>query len=152
MADLRNQRRMAAAILKCGKGRVWIDPDRTDDVAAAVTRSDVRRLVTGGAIQKLPAGGVSRSRARHDQAQRAKGRQRGQGSRKGKSTARRPKKERWVQLIRPIRDELRKLRDDGKIDARTYRAYYLRAKGGQFRSRAHLVAHLKMEGDLKGEA
>ena len=90
--------------------------------------------------------------ARHDQAQRAKGRQRGHGSRKGKATARRPKKERWVQLIRPIRDELRKLRDDGKIDARTYRAYYVRAKGGQFRSRAHLVAHLKMEGDLKEEA
>lgn len=152
MADLRNQRRMAAAILKCGQGRIWIDPDRTDDVAAAVTRSDVRRLVSGGAIEKMPAQGVSRGRARHDAAQRAKGRQRGQGSRKGKATARRPKKERWVQLIRPIRDELRKLRDDGKIDARTYRSYYLRAKGGQFRSRAHLVSHLKMEGVLKEEA
>lgn len=149
MTDLRNQRRMAAQMLKCGKGRIWIDPDRTEDVASAVTRSDVRRLVSGGAIQKLPARGVSRGRARHSAEQRSKGRQRGQGSRKGKATARFSGKRRWIQLIRPIRAELRGLRSDGKIDKPTYREYYRRAKGGQFRSRAHVVSHLKMEGKLK---
>ena len=28
MTDLRNQRRMAAELLKCGKYRVWMDQDR----------------------------------------------------------------------------------------------------------------------------
>jgi len=51
MTDLRNQRRMAAAILKCGENRVWMDTDRTDEVAEAVTRSDIRELVKGGAIK-----------------------------------------------------------------------------------------------------
>jgi large subunit ribosomal protein L19e len=143
---------MAAQILKCGKGRVWIDPDRISDVASAVTRSDVRRLITGGAIKKEPVKAVSRGRARHSDAQRAKGRQRGPGSRKGGSNARFPRKRRWIQLIRPIREELRGLRDDGTIDARTYREYYRRAKGGQFRSRDHVVTHLRMEGHLKKEA
>jgi large subunit ribosomal protein L19e len=140
---------MAADLLKCGRGRIWIDPDRLEDVAGAVTRSDVKRLISGGAVQKLPERGVSRGRARHAAAQRAKGRRRGHGSRKGKATARFPRKDKWIQLIRPIREELRGLRDGKQIDAKTYREYYMRAKGGQFRSRNHLLAHMRTEGKLK---
>lgn len=149
MTDLRNQRRLAAQIGKCGRDRVWIDPDRIGDVASAVTRADVRRLITGGAIQILLARGVSRGRARERAAQRKQGRRRGIGSRKGATYARLPRKDRWMRLIRALRDELRKMRAEKKIDAHHYREYYRRAKGGQFRSRSHLVAHLKTEGVLK---
>lgn len=149
MTDLRNQRRMAAEILDCGRDRVWIDPDRTSDVASAVTRSDVRRLISSRVIRKTPARGISRGRTRQRRAQRAKGRRRGPGSRKGATYARFPRKQRWIQLIRPLRKELRKLRTDKKITPAQYRTYYLRAKGGQFRSRAHLLAHMKTEGVLK---
>lgn len=149
MTDLRNQKRLAASILKVGKGRVWIDPDRTEDVASAVTRADVRRLVTGGAISAKPENAVSRGRTRKAQAQRAKGRRRGQGSRKGAKYARLPRKERWIRLIRPLRAELAKLREEGKITATVYRDYYMRAKGGQFRSRAHLLSHMRTESALK---
>ena len=38
MADLRNQRRMAAEILKCGENRVWMNPDRLDEVEDCITR------------------------------------------------------------------------------------------------------------------
>ena len=31
--DLKNQKRMAAEILKCGESRVWIDPNRIEDAA-----------------------------------------------------------------------------------------------------------------------
>lgn len=149
MTDLRNQKRLAASILKVGKGRVWIDPDRTEDVASAVTRADVRRLVTGGAIRAKPENAVSRGRTRKAQAQRAKGRRRGQGSRKGAKYARLPRKERWIRLIRPLRAELARLREEGKITATVYRDYYMRAKGGQFRSRAHLLSHMRTESALK---
>lgn len=145
MTDLRNQRRMAAAVMKCGAHRVWIDPDRTEDVATAVTRSDVRRLVSGGAIQAEQKKGVSRGRARHTAAQKAKGRQVGPGSRKGAKYARKPRKQRWIQLIRPIRVELKQLRTDKKITPSQYRNYYMRAKGGQFRSRNHMLAHMRTE-------
>ena len=50
-----------------------------------------------------------------------------------------------------LRDELRGLREKGAIDASTYRNYYVRAKGGQFRSRAHLRSHMKTEGALSEE-
>ena len=32
MTDLRNQRRMASNILKCGANRVWMDNDRIDEI------------------------------------------------------------------------------------------------------------------------
>lgn len=152
MTDLRNQRRMAAALLKCGRDRVWIDPDRVSDVASAVTRADVRRLISGGTIEKIPAHGVSRGRARARDLKKKQGRRRGPGSRQGARYARLPRKERWVRTIRALRDELHKLRESKKIDAHRYREYYRRAKGGQFRSRAHLVSHLKAEGVLQEAA
>jgi ribosomal protein L19E len=35
MAFLRLQKKLAAAVLKCGKRRVWIDPNETSEVALA---------------------------------------------------------------------------------------------------------------------
>lgn len=35
MVSLKLQKRLAASILKCGKGRVWIDPNEIADVAMA---------------------------------------------------------------------------------------------------------------------
>ena len=38
MAFLRLQKRLAASVLKCGKKRVWIDPNETSEVAIANSR------------------------------------------------------------------------------------------------------------------
>ena len=35
MAFLRLQRRLAATVLKCGRNRVWIDPNEQSEVALA---------------------------------------------------------------------------------------------------------------------
>lgn len=35
MAFLRLQRRLAATVLKCGKNRVWIDPNESNEVGLA---------------------------------------------------------------------------------------------------------------------
>src|SRR4030042_240423 len=147
--DLKNQRRMASQLLKCGENRVWIDPNRAEDVSDAITRADVRTLISSGAVSSRQKKGVSRGRAEFQLAQRRKGRQRGHGSRRGKKGARKPSKERWMQTIRPIRQKLKELRESGKIDTATYRKYYLKAKGGVFKSRPHLESHLKAEGILK---
>ncbi|HVL87689.1 MAG TPA: 50S ribosomal protein L19e [Candidatus Thermoplasmatota archaeon] len=151
MTDLRNQRRMAALLLDCGASRIWIDPLHAEEVAAAVTRSDVRKLIARGWIEKLQETGVSRGRARALAIQKKSGRRKGEGSRKGAqgSKARSPRKTRWVRTIRPLRRVLAQLRDEGKISPRDYRAQYLRAKGGVYRSKNHLLSHLRTEGVLK---
>ena len=147
--NLKNQRRVAAQLLKCGENRVWIDPNRSEDASDAITRGDVRTLIYSGAIAAKQKKGISRARTNYRKAQRAKGRRRGQGSRRGRKGARKPTKETWMQTIRPIRRKLKELRDAGKIDTATYREYYLKAKGGVFKSRPHLESHLKTEGILK---
>ncbi|MCX6657246.1 MAG: 50S ribosomal protein L19e [Euryarchaeota archaeon] len=147
--NLKNQRRMAAELLKCGVNRVWVDPNRSEDVSDAITRADVRILINSGTIVARQKKGVSRGRAEFEKAQKRKGRQTGHGSRRGRKGARKPSKERWMQTIRPIRMKLKELRDTGKIDPATYRTYYLKAKGGVFKSKSHLISHLKSEDILK---
>lgn len=147
--NLRNQRRMAASILKCGENRIWISPKNIEEVQEMITRVDIRAAIAKNWIQKKPIAGQSRARARHHRRQRDKGRRRGAGSRKGGTNARDPRKNRWIRTIRPIRAYLRALRDEGLIDARTYRSYYRQAKGGMFKGRAHLEQHLRAGGRLK---
>lgn len=148
--NLKNQRRMAAQILKCGAARVWIDPNDMESLEDAITRADIRIAIHNGTIRRLPIHGQSRGRTRHRRAQRAKGRRRGPGSRKGASNARDPRKGRWIRVIRPLRERLKELRDSGKIDVRTYRTYYRQAKGGMFKGRVHMEQHLRAAGHLKG--
>ncbi|MEM2869377.1 MAG: 50S ribosomal protein L19e [Thermoplasmata archaeon] len=149
--DLFNQKRIAADILKCGLGRVRLDPTRLEDISEAVTREDIRRLIASGAIKARKKLGTSRVRARYRAAQRKKGRRRGHGHRKGGANARYPRKQRWIDRIRPIRRRLRELRDKGFIDSSSYRTLYRQAKGGMFHNRAHLETQLRLRGLLKTE-
>lgn len=149
MTDLRNQRRMAASILKCGIRRVWMDNDRLEEIAKAVTKDDIRILINGKAIKSRQIRGISSGRNKYNKKQREKGRRRGHGSRKGAKYARSPKKEHWMQTIRPIRSYLKTLRDDKQINNSIYRKYYIKAKGGEFRNKQHLKSHLISDGILK---
>jgi large subunit ribosomal protein L19e len=141
--DLKTPRRLAASILKVGEDRIWLDPEDAEAISSAVTREDIRRLIKNGAIQAKPVRGVSRYRARKLRLQRMKGRRRGPGKRSGKRGARLPKKRRWISTIRAIRRRLRELREAGEIDSRRYRKLYLMAKGGAFKSKAHLETVVK---------
>lgn len=145
MADLSNQKKLAAKILDCGVNRVWVNPEASDDVESAITREDVRELVENGNIKAQPVKGVSRGRARERDAKRKYGHRKGYGSRKGKKGARNPEKEQWMKKIRALRKRLKELRDDGTLDRSTYCKLYRQAKGGQFRSTAHLESHLGVE-------
>ena len=151
MTDLRNQRRMAASLIKCGVNRVWMDQDRIDEIAKAVTKDDIRVLIKGKAIKSKQQKGISHGRKKYIAEQKRKGRRRNHGSRKGAKYARFPRKRRWILTIRPIRSYLKSLRDDQKINKNIYRKYYLKAKGGEFRSKKHLKSHLISDGIIKEE-
>ncbi|SNQ60693.1 50S ribosomal protein L19e [Candidatus Methanoperedens nitratireducens] len=146
MTDLANQRRMAAEVMDIGVNRVWLDPEASKDIAAALTREDIRKLIEEGKVSKNPVKGVSRARARKLHEARAYGHRKGHGSRSGAKGARRPKKEMWMKKIRALRSMLRELRENKTIDASTYRKLYVKAKGGEYRSRAHLKSHIEQLG------
>jgi large subunit ribosomal protein L19e len=144
MSDLASQKRIVAAILKCGVNRVWFDPERLSDIENAISREDLRGLVVDGAIKARQKKGVSRGRAREKIAKRSYGHCRGPGRRKGAAGARHPGKRSWIQKIRAIRKALVALREAGTIDPHTYRVLYRKAAGGQFRSVAHMKAQLEI--------
>ncbi len=144
MSDVASQKRIVASVLKCGVNRVWFDPSRLSDIENAISREDLRALITEGAIKARQKKGVSRGRARARIAQRSYGHRKGAGKRKGAAGARKPSKTAWVQKIRAIRKVLVELRTAGTIDRHMYRILYRKAAGGQFRSVAHLKAQMEI--------
>ena len=148
MTDLKAQKRLAADILGVGENRVRFDPDAQSEIADAITRDDVRELVTDGTIEAKDAKGNSRGQARKRQQKRAYGHQKGHGSRKGKAGGRQDEKRDWQSRIRAQRRELRELRDAGEIDRTQYRALYDQASGGEFDSVADLNRYIN---DTYGE-
>jgi len=123
---------MAAAILKVGESRIWIDPERIEDVESAITREDVRRLISEGAIMRRPQRVPSRGRIRLWKEERRLGRHRSQGSRKGTRESRHPSKGEWITKVRAQRALLVELRAKKSIRPSVYRSLYGQVKGGQF--------------------
>ncbi len=137
------QRRLAADVIGCGLKRVWFDEERLDEIKEAITKADIKRLVSDGAIREKPKRNTSKARARKIKEQKKKGRRKGHGSRKGKKTARTGKKEVWVAKIRVQRNFLKNLRDKELIDKNTYRELFMKSKGGFFRSKRHMKLYLE---------
>jgi large subunit ribosomal protein L19e len=153
MPDFRTQRRLAASELSSGQSRVWVnpDPDAAEELADAITREDIRAQIEAGNIKAQPKKGNSRGRFRARAAKRAYGHKKGPGHRKGAKGARNPRKEQWISKIRALRKRLKELRDGEQIDRHAYRLLYRKAKGGEYRSVAHLNAYMKSKSLVRGE-
>ncbi|MFP4118850.1 MAG: 50S ribosomal protein L19e [Candidatus Woesearchaeota archaeon] len=136
------QKRLAASVLGCSPKRVHFAPDRINDIKEAITKADIKSLVNDGTITKVPAKGVSRSRANKRLEQRRKGLQRGPGKRKGKKTAIVPRKSSWIARIRVQRDFLKELREKDIIDPAVFKDLYGKSKGGFFRSKRHIKIYI----------
>ncbi|MRA75730.1 50S ribosomal protein L19e, partial [Bacillus thuringiensis] len=92
MSTLRLQKRLAAAVLKCGKNKIWLDPNETNEIANANSRQNIRKLVKDGLIIRKPLAVHSRARVRKNAEARRKGRHTGTRKRKATANARMPQK------------------------------------------------------------
>ncbi|GAB2284394.1 60S ribosomal protein L19B [Dionaea muscipula] len=79
MVSLKLQKRLAASVLKCGKGKVWLDPNEANEMSMANSRQQIRKLVKDGDIIRKPTKIHSRSRARRMKEAKRKGRHSGYG-------------------------------------------------------------------------
>ncbi len=143
MTNLTNQRRLASRIMKVGKNRVWIDPQRTDDVESAITREEVRKLVHEKVISATAIKGVSRGRAKVIQAKKRRGRRKGAGSKSGTPHSVITKKDAWMTKIRSLRRKLRDLKANRTITESNYRELYMIAGSGRFTSIADMERYAK---------
>ena len=144
---LKNQRELASKVLKSGKKRIYLDPTKLTEIKEAITKTDIRSLISQKIIKVKPKKGISKFRSRKRRMQRAKGRQKGYGSRKGKKTARLPRKKAWMLKVRAQRNLLQQLKP--KLSSRDYRFLRKRIKGGFFRSRRHINLYITEQGFIK---
>jgi len=141
--SLKSQRRLAAAILKVGETRVWIDPERIDYVETAITREEIRKLIHEKVVKSLSEKGVSRARARVLAEKRKKGLRRGPGGKSGPARSKISKKKAWMNRIRPLRRRMRELKLTRAITVSTYRKLYDMSESGVFESKADLERYIR---------
>ena len=144
--QITNQKKMAAQILGCGVHRVWVNPSYLDQVAQSVQKEDIREAIDNGWVKAKAVQGTSRVRALKRLEQKRKGRRTGHGKRSGSANSRNPRKKQWMRTIRAQRQTLKDMREGGSIERSQYRHYYLKAKGGSYRSIAHMKTQMGLDG------
>ena len=125
MVTLRLQKRLAASVLKCGKRKIWIDPNEVNQVSLANSRSTIKQQLKNGYIIKKPTVVHSRARVQLRQAAVRKGRHTGIGKRVGTHNARLPFTVVWMRRQRVLRRMLKKYREAKKIDKHMYHELYM---------------------------
>jgi large subunit ribosomal protein L19e len=126
-----------------------MNPDQLSDISLALTADDIKKLIADGTIRKKQKIGISRGRTRVRNEKIKRNQMKGFGNRKGAKNAGYPRKEQWINRIRPQRRYLKALRDKGMLEKTDYRKVYKKAKGGQYRTVSYLRNQLEENNLIK---
>ena len=147
VVNLRAKKRLAARVTGVGIHRIRFDTDHLDDIADAITRENIRSLITANTIKIKSFTGTSKGRAHDKKAQRNK-RGTTQGSKQGTKGARVGKKEVYVAKVRALRRLLKIAKDRKDLTNPEFWTLYKKVGGNTVRNKAHL--RLLME-EIKGK-
>ena len=146
------QRRLASDIIGCSPKKIVFDDSKLDEIKEAITKADVRNLISNGTIIVLQKRGISRGRTNKNRGQKRKGRQKGLGSRKGRAGARGENHKRlWINKVRLQRGFIAALITRNQIDKPTHYDLYRKVKGGFFRNKRHIELYLEEKGIMKAK-
>jgi large subunit ribosomal protein L19e len=143
--ELDKVKKLAAKVLKVGPKRFYIDPEQVARAKEAMTKEDVRGLISERIIKKRHHQGKSRAGARLLAEKKQKGRKRGKGKRTGTKKARVEKKSNWIKKVRAQRRMLRELRKSNPkaVEEKGYRDIYRKIKGNYFRGKNYVKEYVE---------
>jgi large subunit ribosomal protein L19e len=137
VVNLKKKRELVSRMLGVGSNRIRFEPDKLDDISDSITRENLRGLIKNGSIWTEKPKGTSRARAQAKR-QIKKKHGMGEGSKKGKKTARMGKKQIHVKRVRSMRYHLKVLKDRNDLNSETFWTLYKKVNGNQVRSLSHL--------------
>jgi len=137
VVNLKAKKRLAPRVTGVGVHRIRFDADHLDDVADAITRENIRSLITAKTIKIKPFTGNSKGRAQQKKAQKNK-RGTTQGSKQGSKGARVGKKKVYVAKVRSLRNLLKIAKDRKDLTNPEFWALYKKVGGNTVRNKAHL--------------
>ena len=135
--NLRAKKRLVSRVAGVGIHRIKFDTEHLEDITDAITRQNVRSLITANTISFRPVKGTSRGRAQHKKDQRSK-RGTKQGSKHGRKGARVGKKRVYISKVRALRYILGVAKDRAEITNAEFWTLYRRVGGNTVRNKAHL--------------
>jgi len=135
--NLHAKKQLVSRIVGVGVHRVRFDSDHLDDVADAITRDDIRSLITANTITLKPFKGTSKGRSKTKKIQKSK-RGATTGSKKGRKGARVGKKTVYVNKVRALRYILKIAKDRKEITNDIFKTIYKKINGNTIRNKAHL--------------
>ena len=137
VVNLRAKKRLVSRVTGAGVHRIYFDPEHLEDISTAITRSNIRSLITARMIKIKPIVGTSRGRARRKKLQRSK-RGTKAGSKHGRAGARIGKKQVYVKKVRALRHLLKVAKDRRDITNPEFWELYKKVGGNTVRNKAHL--------------
>lgn len=137
VVNLRAKKRLVSRIAGVGIHRVKFDTDHLDDIADAITRDNIRSLITANTIRITKIVGTSRGRAQFKRTQKKK-RGTTQGSKKGRKGARIKRKDLHMIKVRALRYRLKVAKDRKEITNKEFWDLYKMINGNTIRNSAHL--------------
>ena len=124
--NLKKKKQLAARTLGVGIARISFRNDRIDEIKEAITKQDIRDLVSGNAII---VNGI-KGRKSH-----VKRKSRGMGRTKKKI---RNRKQTYVKLTRKLRNYLKEIKKQNRLTKEEYRRIRKQIKSKMFRSKSHM--------------
>jgi len=137
VVNLRAKKRLVSRVTGAGIHRIWFDAEHVDDITDAITRENIRSLLTANTIKVKPFKGTSRGRAKLKRIQKGK-RGTTAGSKKGRKGARVGKKQVYVKKVRSLRYLLKISKDRKEITNPQFWSLYKKISGNTVRNKAHL--------------
>lgn len=137
-------KRIASLLLNRGVTSIRIKESAIAEAEKAITREDVRRLISSKSVYALDAKENLSLYSKLLQKKKAQGRKRGPGRKKGTTKARTTIE--YKQRIRAQRRVIEKLKNEGAFDNEMFKTLYRLVKGGTFASKASLLGNIKSKG------